>query len=387
MRQAIERFLIESTPASRCLAGVVAAFPLMGMVVGLFGMGLGSAEIRQGLRTDLLWALEGLLLASMAILAGIARWLWLRRHESTPRPGIELAVALLIGLPFSMINCISGLYSAGPTLSLLGAMIGGLLLLQWRVMIIGIICCAITLVSFDLMMWKGALPYTIVITSHAFVDGQPQWWWRDWQGLILYIGLPLTVTLVLMLFGSHDAVRHRLARLAITDPLTGLANRRHFMERLQQELARQRRNDRPLTVVSLDADRFKRINDEHGHAKGDEVLVALATIMLIGVRSPTDLVARLGGEEFALLLPDTPLSEAEVVCKRLQALLAAHRFESASGQEFVVTMSMGMTQCQGVDVVQVLQEIDTNLYTAKAAGRDRIVCSVLERPAPARWRA
>jgi diguanylate cyclase (GGDEF)-like protein len=171
----------------------------------------------------------------------------------------------------------------------------------------------------------------------------------------------------------------QLRLLSNTDGLTGLANRRHFMDRLNAELARQQRSGRPLSVVLLDADRFKQINDRYGHAKGDEVLVALARDLSAGVRTPTDLVARLGGEEFAILLPETELVEADVVCARLQQSVRARVFESAS-ETFALTVSMGVVQALGASADQILWQADSDLYQAKRAGRNRAAFSVLRFP-------
>ena len=110
-------------------------------------------------------------------------------------------------------------------------------------------------------------------------------------------------------------------------------------------------------------------------------LAALAVAMTLGIRAPTDLAARMGGEEFALLLPDTSLSEANNVCERLQALFDQQHFSSPKGH-FGVSMSLGVVQCLGVGAERVLRAADANLYQAKAAGRHRMVCSVLEGEQP-----
>lgn len=379
MRQAVERYLIESTPVSRCLLGIGVSGPLLALALLMITLGQRAPAIAPMLDTTVLTIAQWGLSAALTVLLGLACWLWPRRHNPTACPGVELVVALCVGPAFTYLNCINGLYGAGSNLILLGCATVGLLLLNWRVMLAGITLCGIGLIACDLLIWHEIVPYAAAITPAAFEQGQPAWWWRLWQGMTLYIGLPVSVLLILALFASHDALQRRLARLAITDALTGLTNRRHFMARLDQELARQRRHARPLTVVAMDVDHFKRINDQHGHAKGDEALVALATTLSIGVRAPTDLIARLGGEEFALLLPDTALSDAQTVCMRLQSLLAARPVPNNSAP-LALTISMGVVQCRGVDAQTILREADALLYRAKASGRDCMVCSVLEGP-------
>ena len=290
--------------------------------------------------------------------------------------GAELVVAGTIGLVYTAMPILAGSSSAGPTLALLGVSVMGLLLFQWQTMAAVILLCGGTLLAYNLMSLIASVPYAPALTAQAFEHGQARWWWAAWQGMVLYIGLPCVVAIIMMLFANHDALHQRLRHLSSTDGLTGLANRRQFMARLHAELARQRRNGQPLTLLLIDADHFKRINDRHGHAKGDEVLVALAQILSLGVRTPTDLAARLGGEEFALLLPATMLEEARVVCRRLQMNLQVCKF-TANDESFGLTVSIGGVQCQGVPAQQLLRQVDDNLYRAKAAGRNRAECSVM----------
>ena len=194
---------------------------------------------------------------------------------------------------------------------------------------------------------------------------------------MFYVGLVALLPLIFFLFARLDALHGDLNRLSSTDSLTGLANRRAFMERLHAEVRRQARTRRPLSLVLVDADHFKRVNDQHGHPVGDQVLATLASLLSLGVRSPTDLVARLGGEEFALLLPDTTLDEVEAVCWRLQKRLNAERFLDASGRPFKVTVSMGAVEGLAQPAEALLRQADSNLYRAKEGGRDRVVYSVL----------
>ena len=133
-------------------------------------------------------------------------------------------------------------------------------------------------------------------------------------------------TMLLLLVGRDMTERERLfrevQRLSTTDPLTGLANRRHFDATAQLEVLRARRHRRPLSAVMLDVDRFKEVNDTCGHAAGDRVLVALAGLC-VSMSRRTDLKARLGGDEFCLLLPETGPSAAHQLTERIRAELQA----------------------------------------------------------------
>ncbi|WP_282607333.1 diguanylate cyclase [Pelagibius sp. Alg239-R121] len=165
----------------------------------------------------------------------------------------------------------------------------------------------------------------------------------------------------------------RLLVLATTDSLTGLANRRHFLDKLREEIARCQRYGRPFSVAMVDADHFKSVNDTYGHEVGDRVLKRLSNLMSGEVRD-VDCVGRLGGEEFAILLPETEVTGAKIFCERL---LTAIRETEVDTDEDVLrfTVSMGLTEvCKGEEKTDViLNRADEALYEAKEGGRDRVV--------------
>lgn len=175
------------------------------------------------------------------------------------------------------------------------------------------------------------------------------------------------------------AVSHELNRArdqAITDALTGLPNRRGFDFALNHELARARRNKLPLSVVMFDLDHFKAVNDAHGHAVGDAVLCHVAALIKSRLRT-SDVFARYGGEEFAALLPETHGEGAEIVVARLLDTIKRTPAESA-GQSISITASAGVTQwLPGEDPQVLIERADQALYSAKRAGRDRVVCAVI----------
>ena len=162
----------------------------------------------------------------------------------------------------------------------------------------------------------------------------------------------------------------RLSDEASTDALTQIANRRGLMQAFELEQARAVREAAPLAVGLLDIDNFKRLNDSLGHAAGDQALVALADHVRRSLR-PVDVVARYGGEEFVVLLPGTPVAEAQVVLTRLQRLLSASLFMH-DGQEVFVTFSAGVTTYRdGEAVEEALERADEALYEAKRTGKNR----------------
>lgn len=164
-----------------------------------------------------------------------------------------------------------------------------------------------------------------------------------------------------------------LTMMASHDALTGLFNRREFLRRLNEELARLKRQDGQASLLMLDLDRFKQINDVHGHLAGDQVLKAFAGVCKAQLRGQ-DVVGRLGGEEFACLLPQTGVDEARSVAERLRAEFAALPIKVCDQQILHATTSIGLTACQLEDSAErVLARADEALYRAKNAGRNCVV--------------
>ena len=173
--------------------------------------------------------------------------------------------------------------------------------------------------------------------------------------------------------GNLEAEYHEeIYRLTVMDGLTGAHNRRYLTEFLDRELARAQRYDRPLTLALFDIDRFKRINDVHGHLAGDMALRELARQLKDGVRKD-ELLARYGGEEFAMVLPETTGEQAVTACERLRQVVEAHRFEYG-GEVIPVTISIGVA-CYNSTMnspEDLIEAADAKLYHAKATGRNKV---------------
>lgn len=167
--------------------------------------------------------------------------------------------------------------------------------------------------------------------------------------------------------------QEQLKVLAATDALTGLANRRAFHDRLKQEQALIDRKGLPASLLMMDLDHFKHINDTYGHPAGDEVLRHFARLCGQVFRA-SDLVARWGGEEFIALLPRTTLGEACCVAERLRQALAAQPVVVEGGVAIPATTSIGVTEMAPLQPLgQTLRELDERLYAAKTAGRNTVV--------------
>ncbi len=165
-----------------------------------------------------------------------------------------------------------------------------------------------------------------------------------------------------------DALNRALSEMATTDALTGVANRRAFDHSLQLELAIVERRGTPLSLLMLDVDHFKRINDTYGHEAGDKVLVAIAQL-LGGCARVIDVVARVGGEEFAVILPNTDAGGAHEVAERMRSAVARSNW---LGQPTTVSIGAA-TLHDKEDAASLYTRADAALYAAKTSGRDRVV--------------
>ncbi|APE31556.1 hypothetical protein BOX17_11725 [Halomonas aestuarii] len=188
-----------------------------------------------------------------------------------------------------------------------------------------------------------------------------------WLLMMVVLAVGTVMLMLVRLQRQQDTMRH----LSHTDELTGLFNRRRLQEVAEQEFARRRRHASPLSLMLLDLDHFKRINDTYGHPVGDEVLSAFSDILLHQVRR-LDTVARMGGEEFAVLLPNTDGEAAHRLAERVREATRAMRLPGRA-HAHRLTVSIGVTEAREDDSFEHLySRADQRLYRAKAAGRDRV---------------
>lgn len=210
--------------------------------------------------------------------------------------------------------------------------------------------------------------------------------------IMLGVLLMGTLRIVTNIFGHYVVASERLVTLARSDPLTGLANRRRFQEAFAEALERANRaSQQPvaLAVLMLDIDFFKRVNDRFGHAAGDRVLTILASILRANLRS-VDLAARMGGEEFAALLPDADLATASAVAERVRLAIKAHAHDDASAragaahpEAITFTVSIGVAASPAdcpADYEALMHVADQRLYVAKESGRNRVVSQSTQTP-------
>jgi len=235
-----------------------------------------------------------------------------------------------------------------------------------RYFLLATVFAMLGMTSTNLTVWVG-LPYT-VFGFHAVG------WGMVVEGLLLALALAYRMRQI-------DRERLSAEQLARLDPLTGLFNRRAFLEQAAPLWSSAERHQQTMTVLLADLDHFKAINDAHGHAVGDQVLVAVSRVLRSGSRSG-DVVARWGGEEFILLLPHTDAGHALQLAERLREEVCALRL-APQGRTLQLSVSLGLATCAGhASLESLIAQADSCLYQAKRDGRNR-VCGVAPPAQPA----
>ena len=273
-------------------------------------------------------------------------------------------------------------YLLGPVTSpflvvMLGSGLLGLLIFPPRIAWTAIATVSLGLVVPELARLNGVIPYAPLLLVSPHDDPRFTHFWSGFMWCIVASVSTLLLTLFHVLLQDLRAREAALSAMTRTDALTGLFNRRHFMEQLAREHSRYARYRRPLSCMMVDLDYFKRINDEHGHAVGDIVLKETTRRLQLALRA-TDMVARLGGEEFGALLPDTALEGAQRVAERCRELVGAPPVDIVGRASVAVTASFGVAV---LDIglmpapEDLLRAADTALYSSKGRGRNRVSIS------------
>jgi len=220
----------------------------------------------------------------------------------------------------------------------------------------------------------GTLVYAPALRGYLHPDGSLDPFWV--ANLTAFI-VPHFVVLVVIAYYVLGRWREREAevlRMSMTDPLTGLLNRRSALLQLEREHERSHREGHPYAVVLVDLDHFKRVNDSHGHHVGDAVLIEAARVMQATVRR-TDVVGRMGGEEFLLVLSGAELEAATHIAERCRQALSEVRIDVGRSEPLRISASLGLSSNQGVpeiDAEGLVRRADDALYRSKAEGRDRL---------------
>jgi diguanylate cyclase (GGDEF)-like protein len=335
------------------------------LLVVAFGVIVDTLELTGDARLLAVGTRVSVIITLLAILAILAR----RQHVLMTLVVIEAAAVTLLTLSTALTHGVSTGMSPGDySLPLVMVSVGFLFLLPS------------TTRTWYLMVF---IFVTGLITTLSLLVGQVH------QSNLVFTGVQSVAGMIVAAYlGYRDKLRQReeyatarisqllaekLTRLATTDSLTGIANRREFFHAAAKEMNRAQRNDRALSVLIFDIDHFKNINDQYGHAAGDEVLVNIVAVCNKTLRE-LDTVGRIGGEEFGVLLPETELGAAASVAERLRLGMKVIR-PGGSATTGTVTMSIGVAQWRAghEDFEELMARADGALYQAKRDGRNQVV--------------
>jgi len=377
MLQTIRHFLIHATPAQRCILVVCLNTPFLIAFMVSQSAGLFVPEWRAMMVPKYVIlgnvVLSSILLMQWAMVAS----LWRQRLSPQARPKTYTFLVTIIGISFAFEAFLWGNLTYPTSMVIVGIVPIGILILNLRSVGIAMMVGLTFYWANDLAIYAGLLDYAPAYRPAAFAGGEHHFMAEMLRTGVLYTSVVAYGLIAWVLFDQYDYHRSNLSTLSRLDTLTGLSNRRYFMQRLEEECERQRRTRQPLCLVMIDADHFKRINDTYGHLMGDAVLRGLADVLSRHMRVPADLPARVGGEEFAILMPETDLDGALKVCRRVEKSLQTLPF-FCSGKSFTVTLSMGVVESHDLLPENLLHYADANLYKAKAQGRDMTIATVEE---------
>ena len=370
----IQARLLDRRDATSCVLFSLLTLPMLALIWGMQAYALFTPEVSDLYQGQALWLLQAVLTGLMLSLSAVAIYGWRHRHAMqiphwvvpwTVTPTLLVCVLLSVGY---------GLKDSPFAMVLLEEIIVARALFKQRFLTPGLILGAFLIVVSEGLLLMGWMPYSPLLTAPIF-NGQPlHWWWAFLPRVVLAAAVLPCSGMLFFFFDTLHRQRKELECLVRTDALTGLANRREFMAQLAAESQRQIRDGRPFCVVLCDVDHFKKVNDTWGHPMGDAVLEKLGEIFKASTREQIDVAARLGGEEFGLILPDTDLMGAQRVAQKMVEALKASPF-NASSTPFWVTQSIGIAQVVDGQGVFALRVADQNMYQAKRGGRDRVVAT------------
>lgn len=316
----------------------------------------------------------------MAVVLGVVAH-WALQHNPTGRlaralPVVVAVVTLLVGLALTLFYQ----WVAPKTSTTVVTAVGVALVLYLRPLVAAVLFVGLAVLGFvtlpltqpDPLLLASGRVSAIVIPLVALAFSMLSWRKNTVNILLSRSLAQANATLA--------AKQVELERLAWHDGLTGLCNRTEFMRRANQELLRALRHQHPTSFLLLDLDHFKRVNDHYGHPTGDAVLCHVAHLLAQGVRS-TDLVARLGGEEFIVLLPQTGLDAALQCAEKLRLAVQNQPLDTEADGPLSITVSLGVVEVPsdvGADMTAAYAAIDRALYRAKSAGRNCVEVGVLQ---------
>ena len=378
MLSTIHAHLSSATPTQRVIFGIFMNLPFLLAFLAAQSVGFFVDEWRQLMNVRYVMFANSVLAAAIVIQLVLLKRLWPIRKSREAIPKTSTFFAIIVATALSSEAFMGGNLTFPTNLVIIAIVPIGLLLLDIKSVGIALLVGIGYMLLNDILIHADIVPYAPGYSPKAFEGGEHHFMAEVFRSGILYTSVIAYGFIIATLAYQADFHRDRLILMSRMDPLTGISNRRYFMERLEEECGRQKRTGLPMCLAMIDADHFKNINDTYGHVMGDEVLRGIAQVLSEHMRVPEDLPARLGGEEFAILFSDTTLDGANRVCERIQNSLSEMAFQHA-GKSFYVTLSIGLVEGRELDADTLLHFADANMYRAKALGRNTIV-STQEKP-------
>tara|TARA_Y100001934_G_scaffold240502_3_gene294879 strand:- start:803 stop:1999 length:1197 start_codon:yes stop_codon:yes gene_type:complete len=322
---------------------------------------------------------EGAALAQTIFLFNVTGWLLLigwgialhkRKRHSVVYPNVCIH---FFGFSFLGVGYVMGLYNPVMGLVLVGSPLTGFILFDFKRVTCSLVIHILMVLVIYVLIVQGALQYAPLLKADPVTKDLVSVYWVNSMIAFSTPFLAMVFGFTYVLLRRWQIRESQIRDLAVTDPLTGLSNRRALFDQFSYELARSRRSASPVSVCVMDLDHFKQINDRHGHGAGDRVLEVVAQVLKGSLRE-TDRVGRIGGEEFMLLMPETDLNGAALVIERCRKAIESQSI-ALSDVSIAVTASFGVACAHAEEVLseeQIFCQADTALYRAKEKGRNRV---------------
>lgn len=374
----LESWFRQQRDITACLIASALPLPLYFIFLLMPFLAMADEEYKHIYNWEVVPFTQTIVLLSSLVLSGVAVFSWSRRTSNENYPWLCLVTVTVMFFAVTALGLGYG-YKDSPLMLLsLGMVLLVRALFKPDVYKPISVVMGLLFVCSEIGFWTNTVPYAPMLQSPIFVGEALDAWWAFWLRMIYsMIAFPmLVIFFVLGYFMERE--KKELERMVVTDSLTGIANRSHFMAMLDMESHRHERKQQPMSVLMCDVDNFKGVNDTWGHPAGDEVLRAVGRILKQSTRSAGDVVARFGGEEFVVLLPNTRLAQGEAIAEKIRRYLSHHIFGEGENS-FQVTISIGVVQVNDGDGESAVKAADDNLYRAKKAGRDRVVASLVHR--------
>lgn len=278
------------------------------------------------------------------------------------------------GFSFLGVGYVMGLYNPVMGLVLVGSPLTGFILFDFKRVTCSLVIHTIMVLAIYALIVQGKLQYAPLLKADPVTKDLVSVYWVNSMIAFATPFLAIVFGFTYVLLRRWQIREKQIRALAVTDPLTGLDNRRALFDQFSYELARSRRSGSPVSVCVMDLDHFKQINDRYGHVVGDQVLLMVAEVLRDCLRE-TDRIGRIGGEEFMLLMPETDQQGAQKVIERCRQRLNDTPVEVEGQAPFHISASFGVTCAGPGDTLgeeQLFTRADQALYQAKEAGRNRM---------------